>query len=116
MASDLLPPELKKAFFNAVVSLRLDCDRETPDRPLITLDGKAHSIREICLLVWHECQEQLPEELKEELSNQMQNPQYEHLRDRFDGCYASAARCLLQLMYGRLEDKRRVDNLRRDRI
>jgi hypothetical protein len=116
MASNPLPVGLKYALLDAVITLHLDWDRTNPEPPLIALNGKARSIREICdLVLSHDASEQAPDELKEELVGQMQKPQYGALRASFDGSYASAARCLLQLMDDRIKDREQLDELRRDR-
>jgi hypothetical protein len=73
-----------------------------PDLKRITIDGKSHSIRQVCALV-DGFGDRLPDEVYRVLRNQMYIGS-EELQRKLEkgGSYAAAARCLLELIEQRI--------------
>ena len=78
-----------------------------PDLKRITIDGKPHSIRQVCTLV-DGLSDRLPDEVYRILRTEMQRGSKELQRKlEKGGSYAAAARCLLELIEERIRAVKR---------
>jgi hypothetical protein len=92
-----------KAFDAAVLYFASgDWSTALPDLKRIAVDGKPHSIRQVCALV-DAFDDRLPDEVYRILRNQMHlgSEEFQRKLERA-GSYAAAARCLLELIEQRI--------------